>query len=276
MGINRDCLGKEYGPLTMAVDQARISAYADATSDPSPAYRAGTAPPVFGIVPVWPLIQEILADGDVGIDPGRVVHGEQRMRFARPIRAGDVLTSTAHLAAVDERGSNEYFTMALESRDADDAVVTSQDVVCVSRGSGAGPDGTRSRASAAADPPTPQPPVLVRHVELPTDITYRYAEASGDDNQIHVDDEFARSMGLPGIIVHGMCMFSIALQGVIDGSAGGRPERLAAASVRFRRPVRPGDTLETSVFADGDGTRFESRTPGGDPALTGTAETHPT
>ena len=37
-----------------------------------------------------------------------------------------------------------------------------------------------------------------------------YAEASGDHNPIHLDDEFARSVGLPGVIVHGMLQMGIA------------------------------------------------------------------
>ena len=37
------------------------------------------------------------------------------------------------------------------------------------------------------------------------DQTYRYAEASGDPMQIHLDEEFAKAVGLPGIIIHGLC-----------------------------------------------------------------------
>ena len=84
---------------------------------------------------------------------------------------------------------------------------------------------------------------LFLSVELPADVTYRYARASGDDNRIHVDDEFAKSTGLPGIIVQGMCLFSIALQAVVE-TAGG-PTRVGAAAVRFRRPVLPGTRFET-------------------------------
>jgi acyl dehydratase len=277
MSINRDCLGKTYGPVELTVAAEQIQAYADATGDPLPVYHGGdaVAPPVFGIVPVWPAIQEALADPALGLDVGRIVHGQQRMRFHRLIRGGDDLTSSGRVASIEDRGENEILVLSFETRDCGGEPFTEQDVVCVSRGTAAG-RGTLS-------PPEPTPPAApqrepdaARAVELPADITYRYASASGDDNRIHIDDEFARSVGLPGIIVQGMCLFSIALQTVVEEAAGGRPERLVSAAVRFRRPIRPASTFETLVYRNGSETRFEGRDRDGTLVLTGTATISPT
>lgn len=268
MALNRDCRGKGYGPLAMTIDAERIAAYADATADALAAYRNGAvAPPVFGVVPVWPLIQQALADEELAVDVGRVVHGEQRMTFHRLIRAGDELSSTATISAIEERGANELFVLSFETRDADGALVTTQDVVCVSRGTGAG-ERTAARLGAT-DPPSE--PDLVRRVDLPDDITFRYARASGDDNRIHVDEEFARRVGLPGIIVQGLCMFSIALQGVIEVAAGAEPARLRTASARFARPLTPGTPLTTSVYGTNGGARFAGSGPNGKTVLSGEA-----
>ena len=275
MSINRECLGREYGPVQLAIDAEQIADYADATGDQLPLYRGAVpiAPPVFAIVPVWPVIKEALADDELGLDVGRIVHGEQRMTFHRLIRAGDALTSSGHLSSITERGENEVFVLSLETRDGAGSLVTSQDVVCVSRGTapakGAGKQG--SERSAAGRDDLSGEPELVRRVELPPGITHRYAGASGDDNRIHVDDEFAKSVGLPGIIVQGMCLFSISMQAVIDAAAGGRPELLSYASARFRRPILPGSTFGTLVYLNGDGARFEGRGPNGELAVRGTA-----
>ena len=51
-----------------------------------------------------------------------------------------------------------------------------------------------------------------------------YADASGDHNPIHLDDDFARSVGLPGVIAHGMLQMGI-LAVVAEEAAGGRPLR---------------------------------------------------
>jgi acyl dehydratase len=64
-----------------------------------------------------------------------------------------------------------------------------------------------------------------------------YAEASGDHNPIHVDDEFARSVGLPGVIAHGLLQMGLLAR------VAGEPRRLRRISCRFAGMVRPGDTV---------------------------------
>jgi acyl dehydratase len=64
-----------------------------------------------------------------------------------------------------------------------------------------------------------------------------YAEASGDRNPIHVDEEFARSVGLPGVIAHGLLQMGLLAR------VAGPPERLRRLSCRFAGMVSPGDTV---------------------------------
>jgi acyl dehydratase len=63
-------------------------------------------------------------------------------------------------------------------------------------------------------------------------LTVRYAGASGDFNPIHIDEEFARSVGLPGRILHGL--WSMAQVARAHTEAFGGPEALARLSVQFR------------------------------------------
>ena len=63
-------------------------------------------------------------------------------------------------------------------------------------------------------------------------LTYRYAGASGDFNPIHLDDEFARSVGLPGRILHGL--WTMAQVARAQTEAFGGPEALRSLSVQFR------------------------------------------
>ncbi|HKV89149.1 MAG TPA: MaoC/PaaZ C-terminal domain-containing protein [Candidatus Dormibacteraeota bacterium] len=78
-----------------------------------------------------------------------------------------------------------------------------------------------------------------------------YAEASGDRNPIHLDDEFAKSVGLPGVIAHGMLQMGIAA--TVASSAAGGPERLRRISVRFAGMVVPGDTVAFTAEPAGGG-----------------------
>ena len=68
-----------------------------------------------------------------------------------------------------------------------------------------------------------------------------YAQASGDHNPIHLDDEFARSVGLPGVIAHGL--LQMGLLAVVAAEAAGGPSRLRSLSCRFAGMVVPGDTV---------------------------------
>jgi acyl dehydratase len=68
----------------------------------------------------------------------------------------------------------------------------------------------------------------------------KYAGASGDYNLIHTDDETARTVGLDGVIAHGM--LSMAFLGEYLCWLAG-PESVRRISVRFAEMVRPGDTL---------------------------------
>jgi acyl dehydratase len=63
----------------------------------------------------------------------------------------------------------------------------------------------------------------------------RYAGASGDFNPIHWNERFARSVGLPDVIAHGMLTFSLAMRAVTDWV--GDPGRGISCQTRFTRPV---------------------------------------
>jgi acyl dehydratase len=63
-------------------------------------------------------------------------------------------------------------------------------------------------------------------------VTVRYAGASGDFNPIHIDEEFARQVGLPGRILHGL--WTMAQVARAQTEAGGGPHALRRLSVQFR------------------------------------------
>src|SRR5579863_4897947 len=80
-------------------------------------------------------------------------------------------------------------------------------------------------------------------------VTARYAGASGDFNPIHLDDEFARSVGLPGRILHGL--YTMALLARAQTQAAGGPEHLKRLAVAFRGAAVPEQeiTITGSVSA---------------------------
>lgn len=62
-----------------------------------------------------------------------------------------------------------------------------------------------------------------------------YADASGDQNPIHQDEEFAKSVGLPGVIAHGMFTMGTAARAITDFA--GDPGAVIEFGTRFTKPV---------------------------------------
>jgi acyl dehydratase len=85
-------------------------------------------------------------------------------------------------------------------------------------------------------------PSLTKHVTV--DQIRQYAEASGDRNPIHLDETFARSAGLPGVIAHGMLTMAFANQMVTDWL--GDRSLLKGLQGRFAGMVLPGDDVTCS------------------------------
>jgi acyl dehydratase len=85
-------------------------------------------------------------------------------------------------------------------------------------------------------------------------LPHRYAGASGDFNPIHIDPEFAKAVGLPGNILHGLyTMAQVARAAVVAG--GGDPRSLKRLSVQFRGMGLPEKEIHVtgSVKSAGDG-----------------------
>jgi acyl dehydratase len=72
-------------------------------------------------------------------------------------------------------------------------------------------------------------------------VTVRYAGASGDFNPIHIDEEFAKQVGLPGRILHGLWTMAQVARAHTDAAGG--PETLRSLSVQFRGMGRMGEEI---------------------------------
>ncbi len=85
--------------------------------------------------------------------------------------------------------------------------------------------------------------------------TVRYAGASGDFNPIHLDDQFAQSVGLPGRILHGL--YTMALVARAQTEALGGPEHLKRLAVQFRGIAVPDhEIVISSTVKERDGERL--------------------
>jgi acyl dehydratase len=86
-------------------------------------------------------------------------------------------------------------------------------------------------------------------------LPHRYAGASGDFNPIHIDPEFAKGVGLPGNILHGLYMMAEVARAQ-TAAAGGDPRTLKRLSVQFRGMGMPEqEIVVTGMVKEADGDR---------------------
>jgi len=271
MPFRTDTLGQGTREHITTISPSAGKAYAAATNDPLTAHRNGDcAPPVFAVVPVWDALVEAMA----GVTPEehlfKVVHGEQDMRFFAPLTPGMQLHSVATPIGVQVKPSGTTVIVKVESRDDAGALIVEQYMTSFFRGvvDGDG-DGESAPAHVLADAVKDNTPAAEITQHIDDDQTFRYADASGDRMPIHLDAEFAQAVGLPGIIVHGLCTMAFLSWAATTTLGDSDPTRLRRLAVRFSKPVLPGQDITTRFWRVGTegGVAtygFETTNPDGD------------
>lgn len=250
MPFRVESLGRPSREHVFAVSPSATRAYAAATNDPIAAHTRGDcAPPVFAVVPVW----SALIDAMAAVTPEehllKVVHGEQDMRFFAPLTPGMTLHSVATPIGVQVKPSGTTVVVRVTSHDDSGALVCEQYMTSFFRGVVDGDSGGEPAPTHGLDDVAKSAaPVasLTQHID--DDQTFRYADASGDRMPIHLDADLARAVGLPGIIVHGLCTMAFVSWAVTTTVGDGDPTRLRRLAVRFSRPVLPGQDITTRIW----------------------------
>jgi acyl dehydratase len=132
MAVDESLAGRTFPPTKpYRVSREKIVEFAEATGS---AYDGGAAPPTFPIVVAFAAMNALLENPDVGIELHRVVHGEQRFTYARPVAAGDELTATLTVDSLRQMGGADIIGTRTEIADAEGRPVCSAFATLVHRG----------------------------------------------------------------------------------------------------------------------------------------------
>ena len=144
--MNPEIQGRVYPPTApYLVGREKVREFARAVLsesplhlDPEAARAAGfadvIAPPTFAVTVQEATLAQLLADPEADVDFTRVVHGDQRFTYTRPIVAGDELTATLTIAAVKQLGGHSMVTASSEVVDESGAHVVTAISTLVVRG----------------------------------------------------------------------------------------------------------------------------------------------
>ena len=123
MAMNCSLIGRSYTASTYEVKEDAMIRYALATNEINPRLleadvAAGLiAPPVFPVVYHARVLGKPIGDPELNIDFRRALHGEQDMTFHRPLRAGDIVSTTPSIEDIRDKGTGETIAIRLRSED---------------------------------------------------------------------------------------------------------------------------------------------------------------
>jgi acyl dehydratase len=150
VALDQSFVGRKYPPTPpYEVGREKIREFADAIGDQSPVYRDPEAaralgypdviaPPTFPIVLSMRAGAQVVFDPELGLDYSRVVHGEQRFVYTRPVRAGDRLTVTVSVETIRSAAGNDLLTTRGEVATVDGEPVLTAFSTLVARGTAGG------------------------------------------------------------------------------------------------------------------------------------------
>jgi acyl dehydratase len=193
------------------------------------------------------------------IDWIKLLHGEQSFEIHEPLAAEGCVRGEYEIVAVDDKGVEKGAVMHAVKRLYDvgsGKLVATVTSVYMLRG-----DGNKGGFGVAPPSPVPvpdgQPDITLDIRTLPQSaLIYRL---SGDMNPIHADPDAAARAGFAQPILHGLCSMGIATRALIETVCEGNPDRLRSVSLRFSRPLFPGETIRMEMFSSNGNVRFRAR-----------------
>jgi len=203
---------------------------------------------------------------DTGIEWVKLLHGEQRVRWHRPLPASGDVVGHNRITHLTDKGEGKGAIMITERRlesAAGELLATVQQVTFL-RGDGgysqqAG--GQPSDAPLPALQPTPEDraPDFTDTQSIRPEAALLY-RLMGDTNPLHADPAVATKAGFERPILHGLASYGLVAHAVLRQCGGGDPARLVALDIRFAAPVYPGETLVTEIWrVPGQAGQFQLR-----------------
>lgn len=145
MPLDQSFVGRSYPPTEpYEVARVKIREFAEAVGDRQPAYLDTEAakalghpdviaPPTFPIVISMPASDQVVKDPALGLDWSRVVHGDQRFVYERPMRAGDRIECVVKVDSIKTLAGNDLITLVNELRTVEGELVCTAYAMLVAR-----------------------------------------------------------------------------------------------------------------------------------------------
>lgn len=251
-GINRSAIGRVVEGDPIVVSEQEILDFATATNDPNPHFvdtsrKEGiVAPPLFAVRFFNQLYVKVVTDPSLEINVGRLLFGEMEMRYLSPIRPGDQVFARVTVLNIEDKETGQVMRLRSQLICEGDVKV---DAVASWFVRWEKKPKIKRLASPSADPSETDLPIAFEDSTVFLENqTQLFAMASNDPNPVHLDANFAKAFGFPGVIVHGLCSMAFCSKAFVSKATQGDPRKLQSLKVRFSKPALPGQKLTTRAF----------------------------
>ena len=278
MVISQKFVGKEYPSTTYKIGREKVREFLIATKGDLEKFSELT-PPTFPVVYQSELLSAVLFDKELKLNLAKLVHGEQEFIYHKPSLIGDTITTTGSITKIFQKGPHDFVVFKTVAKNQVNELVCESIWTFVMRGGNDSEFTLQEKIMMKLMSVLPQNPKHTklrmealaqlsqkaeRKIDLNSakqDLWYFeklgetvsqmsvfidkympqvYAGASGDFNIIHLDENFGKSVGLGGNILHGMATMAL---GANFASYGIDPKLIKRYKARFSGVVKPLDTI---------------------------------
>jgi acyl dehydratase len=200
-----------------------------------------------------------IANPDFKVNFVKLLHGEQRAKFFKPLPAEGVIRGEYEISAVIDKGADKgalvYFDKLLYDNSNGEHLATVTNGLFLRGDGGCGSYGDAPENLQKA--PERAPDFVDEMVT--SDRAALLYRLNGDRNPIHADPDVAEKAGFGVPILHGLCTYGICGFSVLRKAFDYDSSRMKSLDLRFSAPVLPGETIQVEGWETGGGVAFQAR-----------------
>ena len=254
MKLDREYIGKTYRSGPHSVEAESIRKYALATNETNPIYFHSddieelVSPPLYPVVFLPMVLNQLVDDADrIGLDTLRLVHSQHKVTWKDLLRPGDQIHLNATIVNMKQHGIHDTMDLEIIYSRMDEPIIEMLYQMLIRGKRGNEKKGTKKHDQII----NLGKKLGEQSITISEDQGVRYAEASGDHNPIHINEEIAKLAGFPKTIVHGLCTMALASKAIVEELLEGNPSRLKYLGTRFSKPLLMGQTITTEMYDKG-------------------------
>ena len=264
--INRSMIGHSISRKIGPVTREDFQAYVEATLDNPLKYTGETthAPPFYISRLLYPLFKYYLTNKKLRINLLRLVHAEQSIEWFDHIYEGVIFDVEMKIADITESSAGEIINLETTGWVKGKKIARANTFFLVRSRKKKAKTG-KSKTSGKEY----NEELFRKTIRTVKNQSIKYARVSGDTNFIHTNRFLARVAGLPGIIMHGVCIGAMTVNTILEEVLNGDMNKMKSISMRFANPVFPGEEITLIGYKSGEKNHifFEAVNSKGKPVL---------